>query len=354
MMSGLRVGIVGAGHISTSHINGWKKARGAGVRAITDIDPALAQSRARRHGIPTVAETLDHLLPMCDVVDICTPPHTHAQIILAAAAAGRHVLVEKPVVTDVEDWRRIRAAVEAAGVQLAVVHNIKFSRALQEARRWLDRGRIGKVIRLQRDFLTHPSHDRMLAVQGHWSHSLPGGRWFETLPHELYLIHWLVGALELDVVTALATGASLAGIPADEVALSFRGDGVVATVHYSAHCELNRRTLEIVGTRGRIEIDLLSDSASLSLARDHRWRRAFSAARLDALQRVLGWPRDRAGYFLDRLRGLTPHARLISSFTESLTRGAPAPVPLDEIEYVVEMADAVGKAIEARIETSGP
>ncbi len=128
----------------------------------------------------------------------------------------------------------------------------------------------------------------------------------------------------------------------------------MASVHYSAHCELNRRVLEIIGTRGRIEIDLLSDSASLSLARDRRWRRALGAQGLEALGRVASWPMDRMGYFADRLRGLTPHGRLIASFAESLTRGAPPPVPLDEIDYVVEMGDAVGRAIEARIGTPAP
>lgn len=350
-MSGLRVGIVGAGHISSSHISGWKKARGAVVTSITDLDRSAAKDRAKQWGVQAVADDIEHLLDTCDVVDICTPPHTHSSIIIAAAGAGRHVLVEKPVVTSVEDWRRVRHEVETRGVQLAVVHNIKFSRSLQTTRRWIDEGRIGRILRIRREFLTHPAKDRMLAGDGHWSHTLPGGRWFETLPHELYLIYWLAGALEFDGLSALATGNSPPGAPADEVSLSFRGSDVLATVQYSAHCELNRRVFEVIGTRGRIHVDLLSDSASLSRSRDQRWRRVLGGARIDALQCLVGWIPDRLAYLADRIRSRTPHSRLISSFADSLLKGTPTPTPLDEIGYVVEMGDTVSRAIEAQVTT---
>jgi predicted dehydrogenase len=341
------VGLVGAGHISRTHLAAWARAEGCNVVAVHDRDRDAAAGRASRFGIPRVAERLDELIEACDVVDICTPPQSHAPIVEQVIAADRHLLIEKPVVTDLADWQRLLPEIERRRVSLGVVHNLKFGRGVQRALRWVAGGRIGRVLRLKHEFLTHPEADRMLVAERHWSHDLPGGRWFETLPHALYLTHAFAGALDLDHVAAFATAQAPSGAPVDEVAITLKGERCIATIDYSAHCRINRRRLTVEGTDGSIEVDLLGDSAVLHRGRDAKWKRPWTLGLREAADVLAQWLPDRLGYLLDRGAGGNPHARLIRDFALHLRGSGPNPTPLDEVDYVIRMSDSVGRRIDA-------
>jgi predicted dehydrogenase len=319
------------------------------VTGIYDVHRQAAEKRASEFGVERVHADIGTLVADCDVVDLCTPPGTHAELARTVLAAGRHLLCEKPIVTRLAEWEELAGMLDGSSSRIAVVHNLKYVRAVRRARRWIERGRIGRLLRLSRLFLTDPANDRMLAGP-HWSHELPGGRWFETLPHELYLIHHLMGPLFLDSVTALNTGNAPPGAPADEVTVLFRGETGLADVHYSASCSLNRRLLTLWGTEGRISVDLLSDSAHLSTGGDSSWRRA--SGRLgELIDTTARWPLDRAGYLTDRLRGRRPHALLIAAFARHLHGHGPSPTPLEEIDYVVRTAQQIGEEIDRQVES---
>ena len=106
------VGIVGCGLISEAHIKAWKKTPGFAVRGVIDTNTEQARKRAGEYQIETVYDRLDQLIAECDVVDVCTPPQSHAAIALQAVAGGRHLVMEKPVVTDVADWEKLAASVK--------------------------------------------------------------------------------------------------------------------------------------------------------------------------------------------------------------------------------------------------
>ena len=346
-MEQIRVGIVGCGHISQTHLQGWRKQAGARVVGVFDVNRELAQKRARDYGVPLIYDDLATLIAACDVVDVCTPPQTHSKISQQVLKAGRHLLIEKPLVTEVADWLQLQAAARRAQRNVTVVHNLKFTHAVQQAKKWVDAGRIGAVLSLHRQFLTCPATDRMLVGNSHWSHRLPGGRWFETLPHELYLTHYFAGPLPLAHVTALNTAQAPVGAPASEVFITLADESRIATIHYSSHCQLNRRTLTINGTRGTIAIDFLSDTVTCSTLVDRKWRRGVGLPFLEAGAQVLRSVPDRAAYWLRRVRRETPHAALIAAFTAHLQHKGPAPTPLDEIDYVVRHGDVIGRRIAA-------
>ncbi len=348
----MKVGIVGCGLISAAHLKAWAKAEGFRAAAVFDLGRELAEKRAREYGVPTVADSLDALLAECDVVDVCTPPQTHARIAEQAVAAGRHIVMEKPVVTDVRDWDRIVGLLASSPSKLVVIHNLKFLPSVQQAREWVDEGRIGRIIRVQREFMTSPTSDRMLVGDKHWSHSLPGGRWFETLPHELYLTHYFAGAHELSDVTIAHAPDAPAGAPADEVLISLKGTGCLATIHFSAHCEQNRRVFTLHGTEGSITVDLLSDFASLSTVRDAKWNRAVGRSLLDAGRTLLRGATDRTRYAVQHLRGDSPHTRIILGLARHLRGEGPHPTPIEEVDYVVRHCEIIGRAIDRKL--SGP
>ena len=342
----LKVGLVGCGKISEAHLAGFRKVSHCFVHGVFDVNRDGAEKRARSFGVEKVFDSVDALISECDIVDVCTPPQTHAEIALKALAAGRHLVIEKPLVINSEDWVAIRSAAKSAGVAIAVIHNLKFSPCVQLAKRWVDRGRIGRVIRLQRQFLTDPAADRMLVGTGHWSHSLPGGRWFETLPHELYLTHWFLGPLPLAGVIAQRTSGAPPGVRADEVQITFKGPHALATVEFSASCRLNRRSLTLYGTEGIITLDLLSEFAAITRRRDSKAMRGIGRLPLEAAGTVLRWLPDRIGYFGRRLQGDSPHARIIREFDVHMQGKGPAPTPLDEVDYVVTNCELVGREID--------
>lgn len=341
------VALVGCGHIAAAHLEAWKKTAHGQVAVLFDVARELAEKRQKEFGIARIAGSLDEAIKTADVVDVCTPPHTHADIARQVLLAGKHLLIEKPVVTSVSDWESVRAV--AGHATIGVVHNLKFTHSVQQAKAWVDEGRIGDVLRISRLFLTSPESDRMLVGDKHWSHKLPGGRWFETLPHELYITHMFAGPLPVASVTALHTKGALPGAPADEVCIVLAGDRCISTVHYSASSKENRRSIEIFGTEGKIEIDVLSDTATLASAKDSRVRRAVGVKNVETGQRLLQAIPDRAEYLLRRAQKETPHATLIRAFDDHLAGNGPSPTPLDEVDYVIKNCDVIGRKIDAAV-----
>ena len=352
-MADYKVGLVGCGHISVTHLKSWKKTPGCKVIGVSDLDRSLAEKRVKDFNIPTIFEDLDALIAACDVVDVCTPPQTHHWIAKKVLAAGKHLVIEKPLVTAVSDWDEMAALLAESGKKITVIHNLKYSHSIQQAKQWLDEGRIGQVIRIQREFLTSPSTDRMLVGNSHWSHKLPGGRWFETLPHELYLTHYFAGPLELESVAAVHTANAPAGAPADEVLITLKNGRSMATIHFSANCEQNRRVFTVIGTEGMITVDILSDFATLTRPRDAQNKRAVGRPLIEAGKTVLRSVPDRAAYLQRRLAGDSPHSSIIQAFGRYLQGQGPVPTPVDEIDYVVRNCDKIGREIDRQLAEIG-
>lgn len=348
-MSRLRVGIIGCGKISSAHIEAWRKCDDFTVTGVFDVTTDLANKRAAEFSISTVHASLQDIIDACDVLDVCTPPHTHFAICRDVLLAGKHLLIEKPVVIELSHWEQLATIAKTSAGKMSVIHNLKFAQSTRRAHAWVEEGRIGDVLRISREFLTSPSTDRMLVGDTHWSHKLPGGRWFETMPHELYLTHWFAGALDLAAVAVTTTPSAPAGAPADEVALLLRGDRTLATVQFSAKCEMNRRAFTVQGTHGLIQVDILSDQATLIDSRDAQWKRAVGMPMLAAGQTLLHGLVDRAQYGLARVREHSPHYWAIRGFGEYVLGRGDAPTPLDEIDYVVRGCHQIGNAIDAAV-----
>ena len=108
MSESLRVGVIGAGLIAGRHVRAYTKAEGVDVVAVADTHLAKAEQLAASVGAE--ARTgLDEVLALeTDVISICTPPSSHAELTVRALQAGRHVLCEKPVALSLRDAERIQ------------------------------------------------------------------------------------------------------------------------------------------------------------------------------------------------------------------------------------------------------
>ena len=130
----IRVVVVGAGKMGAHHARVFSRARGATLAGVLDVDARAAEKVARDHGAP-VLRTLDEAIERADLVVVATPTSLHFAQARRALAAGRAVLVEKPIAASSVEARALCDAARASGAKLFVGHSERFNavvRALVE------------------------------------------------------------------------------------------------------------------------------------------------------------------------------------------------------------------------------
>ncbi|MBL8702921.1 MAG: Gfo/Idh/MocA family oxidoreductase [Alphaproteobacteria bacterium] len=144
----LGVGVFGA-HTwaEKAHLPGYAADPRVDLVAICDVVPERAQAMARKFGARRVYTDPKALLADGEIrmVDVCTPTDTHLDLALAAIAAGKHVLCEKPIARDARDAFRMARAAEAAKLRTKVGFTFRYSPALRRIRAWIEDGTIGDV-----------------------------------------------------------------------------------------------------------------------------------------------------------------------------------------------------------------
>jgi predicted dehydrogenase len=156
-MKTLGVGILGTGWVSGSHIQAFKENPHTEVRGILSRDKARARARAEEHGLTRCGafDRLEDLLddPTIQIVAVCTPHHLHVPQSVAAAKAGKHLVLEKPVSLDLEGLRELQAAVRAAKVKTVVSFVLRWNPLFEMIKAFLAEGVIGRLFLAEVDYL---------------------------------------------------------------------------------------------------------------------------------------------------------------------------------------------------------
>ena len=159
MTDRIRVGVAGAGHWArTAHLPSLAAHPAAELVALADPDPGNLDRSRQRYGIEACFDDALEMLattPM-DALVIATPHVYHYPIAAAAIARGIHVLIEKPLVLDPADGRRLIDAAKAAGVEIVVGYTWHYNEQVLTARRWIAEGRIGSIVYVQSFFGSSP------------------------------------------------------------------------------------------------------------------------------------------------------------------------------------------------------
>ena len=146
---GIRVGVVGVGYWGSRHVRVLRST--TGVASVVGIDPRFTSlndgSRQVDHGIPAYAD-LEDALPHIDAVIIATPPASHAPLGLKAIAAGKHVLIEKPLATTTRAARTLVEAADNAGAVLMPGHTFEHNAAVHKLRDLIRGGELGRLFYL--------------------------------------------------------------------------------------------------------------------------------------------------------------------------------------------------------------
>ena len=146
---GIRVGVVGVGYWGSRHIRVLRSM--TGVAAVVGVDQRFARiddgGPQVDHGVAVYVD-LEEALPHVDAVIISTPPASHSQLGLKAVAAGKHVLIEKPMATTADAARSLVEAAAAVGVVLMPGHTFEHNAAVHKLRDLLRGGHLGQLFYL--------------------------------------------------------------------------------------------------------------------------------------------------------------------------------------------------------------
>ena len=150
-MERVRVGIVGCGFISNAHFLAYRNNPQAEVVAVADVNADSAKKFAATYGIKKWYASVKDLLAEDDVdaISVCTPHFAHAEVVVAAAEMGKHVLVEKPFATTTADADKMIEAAKRSKVKLMVAFVNRFIPAFKEAKQLIEDGAIGKIVQLK-------------------------------------------------------------------------------------------------------------------------------------------------------------------------------------------------------------
>lgn len=220
----MQVGILGTGAISQKHVQAYKNI-GYEVVACTNRNPVSGRQFADQIGaefVGTVEELCKH--PRIDFVDICTLPNFRLLPVELCAQAGKHVLVEKPIATNLDTAAQMIVTARKAGIQLGVVSQHRFDDASIFLAGALAAGRLGRLLQADAYVKWYRSPEYYSRpVKGSWSGE-GGGALINQGIHQVDLLLWMAGPV--DEVSAYRQLGALHRIEGEDV--------VNAVLHYSS------------------------------------------------------------------------------------------------------------------------
>lgn len=252
-MATIRWGILGCGDVAEKKGGpALTQAAGSQLVAVMRRDRAKAEDFARRHGAQRAYDSVPALLADADIdaVYIATPPFLHKEQTIAAARAGKHVLVEKPMALNAAECDAMIEACQSAGVHLHVAYYRRFYPKFVAAKTMLANGVVGQVLgaRLQLCAMSAGGGWRVdPALSG-------GGHFVDVGSHRIDLLIHLGG----DVAVAAGFAENLPHHHAAEndVVLALRlSSGALVSAGFHFHTRPGRDVLEIFGSEGTLVFD---------------------------------------------------------------------------------------------------
>ena len=320
-----------------------RKIKDVELVTVCDMNEGLARQMASKFNISRYYTDFSRMLleEEVDIVDICTPPQTHATLVIKALEAGHHILIEKPMALNLSDADRMIKVAKMKGVRLCVVHNELFLPVVMKARSMISRGIIGDITGIHiKD--SWPRDNDLIQNKDHWCHKLPGGLFGEMLPHSLYLASALLGALEPVVVHAQKLS-KYDWVVADELRIIMENKSSLATLTLSANWPEDTMALDIFGTKMNLYVDLWgSVTITYATGREGRLSRAWGNIS-QGLQEFTGTVAT--GFNIISGRHHSAHHTLIQRFIESLQDGAEPPVTTEAARETVRLYEAITNQI---------
>lgn len=256
LLQPLNFAIIGAGNIGKIQAEAIQQIPEARVTVVCNRNEAAGRALADKTGATWVADYADAVArDDVDIVTICTPSGTHMEIAVAAAEAGKHLLVEKPIDISLARIDTMLAAVEKAGVVLACVFPLRFAQGVHKAKAAVEAGRLGRLtladcyVKWFRPQSYYDSNWR-----GTWELD-GGGALMNQSIHNIDLLQWLAGPVK----SIMAQSATLAhDMQTEDTAsalLTFEHGGLGVIQGATSCWPGDRARVELHGDQGTIVLE---------------------------------------------------------------------------------------------------
>jgi predicted dehydrogenase len=261
-MDKVRVGLIGCGFVSSVHAEAFQEVPEARLVAACGVPQALAEGFARKWKIPFATSNYRKLLKLADVdmVVLGIPNDLHCEVTVAAAEAGKHIVVEKPLAHTLEDGRKMVDACKKHKVKLMYAETLCFSPKYARAKQLVDENAIGKLYMVRQG-------EKHSGPHSGWFYDVRrsgGGAIMDMGCHGIEWARWMYGKPKPKSVVAHCQHVYHARTKGDDNSVTiveFEGGGIaVIEDSWVKHGGMDDR-VELYGTEGAVYCDLLHGSS---------------------------------------------------------------------------------------------
>jgi predicted dehydrogenase len=243
----VRVAVIGAGSMGRNHARVYQELSESELVAVTDTNLSLASNVAASYAVPAYSHYAEMLrVTEPDAVSIAVPTAYHEEVAIAALEAGAHVLIEKPITATLEAGHRVVERAKYLNLKLMVGHIVRFNPAIQELKRKLIVGDLGRIFQIVcRRVGPFPARIRDVGVV------------VDLATHDLDLMRYLIGSDPLRVYaeTEKKINTSLEDLLLG--LLRFRG-GITGALEINWLTPTKVREVLVLGERGLLKVDDLT------------------------------------------------------------------------------------------------
>lgn len=343
----VRVGLVGCGIIAQwQHLPALSHIGEAEIAAICDRDRSLLASVGKKFKIAKCYDDLGEMLSKekLDVLDICTPPQTHAALSIKAAESGCHILVEKPAGLTLEEFGRMAEACARNKVKLCQVHNMMYEPVMLRAISQVKSGDIGTVMGVEIRVLSRRTAE-LSKDPKHWIRGLPAGVFSEGLPHPIYLAQAFLGAVE-PVAVHVRDISRHRNVASDEIWVVLEGEGGTGVITYSGNSPKDKMIMNVHGTSKSLRIDLWNSvKTEYAIGGTSLYGRA-----MENLKQSFSILTCSAGTALDVVTGRfhSGHFNIIRGFIQSVRNGTEMPVTIEQAREVIRVLEIITRLVQVK------
>ncbi len=254
----LNVGIIGCGAIAKMHIDSYLQIPETRIVAVSDVNETAAKRTAEAlhvYWYTDVQEMLDR--EDLDLVSICTPSGLHSAAAIAAAQAGKHVIVEKPLDVKLDKIDAMIEACEKNGVQLHCIFNNRYREGNIFLKKAIEAGRFGRLINANASIRWYREPDYYVKSPWHGTKKLDGGgALMNQSIHYIDLLLWMAGDVDcLSAYTGTLLHKTIETEDTAVAALKFRNGALGTVLATTSTYPGYPAELEIVGERGSASIE---------------------------------------------------------------------------------------------------
>ena len=357
----LKVAIVGCGKIADAHASQIQRIGQSRIVAVCDREELMSRQLAERFAVQSTFTELQKLLKDArpDVVHITTPPQSHFEIARQCLESGSHVYVEKPFTLQTSDAEKLVRLATEKGLKLTVGHDDQFSHVARRLRKTVSEGYLGGAPVHMESYYGYEIGDgsyarALLGDKEHWVRKLPGKLLHNVISHGIARVAEFfkgdsANVIAFGFVSPIFKKQGEAELIDELRTIIWDESGTTAYFTFSSQMRPSVHQFRIFGPKNGLFLD--QDQETLIKLRGSRFKsyaEKFAPPVLFARQYLRNFSRNLRTFLARDFHMKSGMKYLIEGFYQSISHGAPLPIPYREILLTSRIMDEIFDQLESR------